>query len=156
MPKPIHGAALLVLACVCASAFGAELAPTGVLRSTYNSLNAGDARFDRRKQMVVGPVAELTKALARKLNVPFEMSSVEGAPAVIDRVKTGRTDIGFVPCDPTMTRDVAFSQAYVLVRGVGQCIVVARNKPDNLDTINRFIDDLRASGKLDALVIGRQ
>lgn len=131
----------------------AELAPTGVLRATYNGLNAGDARFDRRTQMIVGPTTELTKELARRLNVPFEMSSVDGAPAVIERVKTQRTDIGFVPCDPSMAKEVDFSQAYAEVRGAGQCIVVARGGHTKLDTINRFIDDIRANGKLREIVM---
>lgn len=144
---------LVLLACACVRAPAAELAPTGVLRATYNSLNPGDARFDRRRQMVVGPVAELTKELARKLGVPFEMSSVEGAPAVIETVKTGHADIAYVPCDPTMAGDVAFSQPYVLVRGAAQCIVVAKGAVTKLETINRFIDDLRASGKLDEIAV---
>ena len=129
-----------------------ELAPTGVLRATYSSLNAADARFDRRKNIVVGPAAELTKELARRLNVPFEMIGVEGAPAVIERVKTRRADIGFVPCDPSRANDVDFSQAYALARNVGQCIVVARGGHMKLDMVDVFIEDMRASGKLREIV----
>jgi polar amino acid transport system substrate-binding protein len=144
---------LAALACAAFPVTAAELSPTGVLRATYNSLNAREARFDRKTQTVVGPTAELTKELARKLNVPFEMLGVEGAPAVIDRVKTRHADVGFVPCDATMAKEVDFSQAYMEVRGVAQCIIVARGGHMKLDIINGFINDVRASGKLREIVM---
>ena len=143
----------LALACASLCVSAAELSPTGVLRATYNALNAGDGRFDRRTQSVVGPTADLTKELARRLNVPFEMIGVDGAPAVMERVKSHRADIGFVPCDPSMAREVDFSQAYALVRGAGQCIIVAKGGHMKLDIINRFIDDTRTSGKLREIIM---
>jgi ABC-type amino acid transport substrate-binding protein len=144
---------LFMLACACMSVSAAELASTGVLRATYNTLNAREARFDRRTHMVVGPSAELNKELAKRLNVPFEIGGVEGTAAVVDTVKRQRADIGFIPCDPTLAKDVDFSQAYVEVGGVGQCVIVARGGHMKLDTINRFIDDARASGKLRDIVM---
>lgn len=128
-------------------ATAAELAPSGVLVAVYNSLSSAEARFDNRKRAVVGPAAELTRELARRLNVPFEMTSVEGVPAVIESVKTHRADIGFAPCDPSLSRDVQFSEPYGAIRNVDQCIVVARGI-SKLEVVNRFIADARASGKL--------
>ncbi len=153
MSKEIIRALLFAGIALCsAGALAAELAPTGVLRATYNSLNSSDARFDRRTQTIVGPVAAITKELSKRLNVPFEMAGVEGVPAVIEAVKKNRADIGFVPCDPSMAKEVDFSQAYVLVRGTGQCIIVARDGRTKLDMVNRFIDETRASGKLGDVV----
>ena len=144
--------AVFVWAAFALQAAAHELAPTGVLRATYNALNPADARFDRRKNIVIGPAAELTKELGRRINVPFEIIGLEGAPAVIERVKTGRADIGFVPCDPTRANDVDFSQAYALERNVGQCIVVAKGGHMKLDMVNVFIEDLRERGKLREIV----
>ena len=146
---------LVVLASASVHGSTAELAPTGVLRATFNALNAGDARFDRRTQTIVGPAAEITKELSRRVGAPFEMIGVDGVPAVIDRIKTRHADVGFVPCDASMAKEVDYSQAYAEVRGAGQCMIVARGGHMKLDIVNKLIDEIRANGKLREIVMRR-
>ena len=72
------------------------------------------AFVDPTTKQVVGPAAELTKALAEKLGVPFEIKGAQGVPGVMDSVKKKEADIGFVAYDPTRAAEIDFSQTYSL------------------------------------------
>ena len=130
----------------------AELAPTGVLRATYNSRNLADARFDNKTNMIVGPIADLTKGIARRLEVPFEIAGVEGPARVVDRVKTRGADIGFVPCEQATARDVDVSKPFTTIGGGKQCIIVGKGGRTGLAFVDQFIDDMRESGRLDDIM----
>jgi polar amino acid transport system substrate-binding protein len=91
-----------------------DLAPTGTLRATYIGTNPVQAFIDPATKQVVGPAAELTKALAQKLGVPFEVKGAQGVPGVLDSVKKKEADIGFVAYDPTRAAEIDFSQTYAL------------------------------------------
>jgi polar amino acid transport system substrate-binding protein len=91
-----------------------DLAPTGTLRATYIGTNPVQAFIDPTTKQVVGPAAELTKALAQKLGVPFEVKGAQGVPGVLDSVKKKEADIGFVAYDPTRAAEIDFSQTYAL------------------------------------------
>ena len=65
---------------------------------------------------VRGPAAELARDLAKRAGVPFTIKGANGVQGVIDSVKNGEADIGFVAFDPSRATQVDFSQAYSLAQ----------------------------------------
>lgn len=108
------GLALAALAMIpAARAADAALAPTGVLRAVY--LNGNPAQAERNPQTgeVSGVAADLARALAKKIGAPLQFTPVQGVPAVIEAVRSGAADIGFLASDPSRAGAVAFSQTYL-------------------------------------------
>jgi polar amino acid transport system substrate-binding protein len=93
-----------------------ELVPTGTLRATFIADNPVQAVTDAKTGEVSGPAADLGRELARRLNVPFTIKGVPGVQPVIDSVKAGEADIGFVAFDPVRATQVDFSQPYSLAQ----------------------------------------
>jgi polar amino acid transport system substrate-binding protein len=93
-----------------------ELVPTGTLRATFIAGNPVQAVTDAKTGAVSGPAADLGHELARRLNVPFTIKGVPGVQPVIDSVKNGEADIGFVAFDPVRAAQVDFSQPYSLAQ----------------------------------------
>lgn len=91
-----------------------DLVPTGTLRATYIGTNPVQALVDPTSKQVIGPAAEITKALAQKLGVPFDIKGAQGVAGVLDSVKKKEADIGFVAYDPTRAAEIDFSQTYAL------------------------------------------
>ena len=91
-----------------------ELAPTGTLRATFIATNPVQAVIDPTSGEARGPAAELARELARRLGVPVRISGAQGVPGVIESVKNGQADIGFVAFDPVRAAEVDFSQTYAL------------------------------------------
>jgi polar amino acid transport system substrate-binding protein len=112
--------AVLVLALAASAAHaddGAKvLAPTGTLRATYIATNPVQAFVDPATKEVRGPAAEITRDLARRTGVPFTITGVNGVQGVIDSVRNGAADIGFVAYDPVRAEQVDFSQSYALAQ----------------------------------------
>ena len=98
------------------AALSNDLAPTGTLRATYIATNPVQAFVDPATKEVRGPAAELTRELARRAGVPFTIQGANGVQGVIDSVKNGAADIGFVAFDPTRATQVDFSPAYALAQ----------------------------------------
>jgi len=108
---------LLLISCPASwPAAASDLAPTGTLRATYIASNPVQAFVDAKTGEVRGPAAELTRELARKLGVPLAINGARGVPGVIDSVKKGEADIGFVAYDPVRAAEVDFSQNYALAQ----------------------------------------
>lgn len=103
-----------VLAALALPAAANELVPTGTLRATFIGTNPVQAFTDPATKQLVGPAAELTKALAQKLGVPFEIKGAQGVAGVLDAVKKKEVDIGFVAYDATRAAEIDFSQTYAL------------------------------------------
>jgi polar amino acid transport system substrate-binding protein len=119
--------AIALLFCLAGStAMASDLAPTGLLRAAYIATNPVQAFVDPATKEVRGPAAELTRELAARAGVPFSISGANGVQGVIDRVKNGDADIGFVAFDPTRAVQVDFSQAYALAQNT---YLVAENSP---------------------------
>jgi polar amino acid transport system substrate-binding protein len=91
-----------------------ELLPTGTLRATYDGTDPVQGVVDPQSGSVRGPAAALTRAVARRLNAPFTIKGVQGVSGVIDSVKFGKADIGFVAFDPVIEAEVDFAQTYAL------------------------------------------
>lgn len=103
-----------------------ELAPTGTLRATYIATNPVQAFVDPATREVRGPAAELTRELARRAGVPFTITGANGVQGVIDSVRNGTADIGFVAYDPVRAEQVDFAQNYALAQN---SYLVPENSP---------------------------
>jgi polar amino acid transport system substrate-binding protein len=108
--------ALAVLLVTTTGAVANELAPTGTLRAAYLGTNPAQAIRDPATGEVRGASYDLARELARRNNVPLEFTPIAGPPAVIEAVKSGQADIGFVAYEATRLGTVEFSQIYMLVR----------------------------------------
>jgi polar amino acid transport system substrate-binding protein len=115
MSRFLPGIAAL-MACLTGVAWADELAPTGTLRATFIATNPVQAVTDAQTGEVRGPAAELTRELARRLGVPFTITGAQGPNGVIESIKTGKADIGFLAFDPQRAVEVDFSQAYSLAQ----------------------------------------
>jgi polar amino acid transport system substrate-binding protein len=98
------------------SAMAGDVAPGGTLRAAYLGTNPAQAMRDPATGEVRGVAYDLARELARRNNVPLEFKPIAGPPAVIEAVKSGAADIGFVAYEATRLGTVEFSQTYMLVR----------------------------------------
>jgi polar amino acid transport system substrate-binding protein len=92
------------------------LAPTGALRAGYIVANVAQARLDPATGAITGVVADLTRELARRAGVPMIITPLPTAAAVLEAVRTGAADIGFVAPNPERTGVVLYSKTYMLVQ----------------------------------------
>jgi len=109
-----HLAGILMVLLMEVPVAAGEFASTGTLRATFLAVNPVQATTDPSTGEVRGPAADLTRELARRLGVPFTITGVGGVPAVIESVKSGAADIGFIAFDPIRAVEVEFSQPYLL------------------------------------------
>jgi polar amino acid transport system substrate-binding protein len=118
---------LLVLALPAkANDLAKDIAPTGTLRATYIATNPVQAFVDPVTKDVRGPGAEITRELAKRAGVPFTIRGASGVQGVIDSVKNGEADIGFVAFDPVRAEQVDFTQNYSLAQNT---YIVPTNSP---------------------------
>src|ERR1044071_701707 len=127
----IRAAALSLALWLTASAAQAndlakDLAPTGTLRATYISTNPVQAFVDPATKEVRGPAAAIAVELAKRAGVPVAITGAQGVQGVIDRVRNGAADIGFVAFDPVRAEQVDFSQNYALAQNT---YIVADRSP---------------------------
>jgi polar amino acid transport system substrate-binding protein len=113
--------ALIVLVLVLTLNGGADavepvLAPTGTLRAAYIVTNLAQAKLDSGTGTVTGVVADIARELGRRAGVPVTIMPLATAAAVLEAVKTGSADIGFVAPNPERTGIVLYSQTYMLVQ----------------------------------------
>ena len=90
------------------------LAPTGTLRAAFLGTNPTQGRVDSKTGAVSGPIADITRELARRLGVPYQIIPAPNARGVLDHVKAHTADIGFLAFDATRAAEVDFSQPYSL------------------------------------------
>ncbi len=89
-----------------------EFAPTGTLRAAFIAVNPVQATLDPASGEARGPAADLVRELARRQGISFTIAGVPRVQDVIESVKTGAADIGFVAFDPVRAVEVDFSQPY--------------------------------------------
>jgi extracellular solute-binding protein (family 3) len=63
-----------------------------------------------------GVIADIARELARRADVPVMIMPLPTAAAVIEAVRSGVADIGFVAPNPQRTGLVLYSQTYMLVQ----------------------------------------
>jgi polar amino acid transport system substrate-binding protein len=96
--------------------FAKNKLPTATLRATYIATNPVQAFIDQKTGEVRGPGADLAREIAARLGVPVKITGVAGPAAVIDSLKKGEADIGFLAFDPLRAAEVDFSQVYALAQ----------------------------------------
>ncbi len=112
-------AILTVLTCLATgSAAAAEpgIAPTGTLRAAYIASNLAQAVQDPTTGAFRGVSADIARELGRRNQVPVSIMPAASAAAVLDSVRTGTADIGFVAPNPERMGVVLYSQTYMLVQ----------------------------------------
>jgi ABC-type amino acid transport substrate-binding protein len=90
---------LLLIATLLAGgppAMAGDVAPGGTLRAAYLGTNPAQAMRDPATGELRGPAYDLARELARRDHAGLEFKPIAGPPAVIEAVKTGNADIGFV------------------------------------------------------------
>ena len=102
------------------------LAPTGTLRSSFIATNPVQGRVDARTGAATGPAPDLVRELARRLGVPYEISPLPDAGAVLESVRSGRADIGFLAVEAERAAQVDFSDPY---SNSGAAYAVRANAP---------------------------
>jgi polar amino acid transport system substrate-binding protein len=88
------------------------LAPTGTLRASFIATNPVQGRVDATTGETTGPAADLTRELARRMGVPSMVTPLPDAGAVLESVKSGKVDIGFLAVEAERATQVDFSDAY--------------------------------------------
>jgi len=116
----VRGGLLLIIAAVIwgagvNTATGAGLAPTGTLRAAFLGTNPVQARTDPKTGEVTGPIADLVRELARRLNVPFKLIPAPNAQGVIAHVQGGTADIGFLAYEEARAREVEFAGPFAVM-----------------------------------------
>jgi polar amino acid transport system substrate-binding protein len=112
---------LIAAAVVAASAMttaqtpGVNLAPTGRLRAAFLGTNPVQARTDPKTGEVTGPIADLVRELARRLNVPFTLLPAQNAQGVIAHVQGGTADLGFLAYEEARAREVEFAGPFAVM-----------------------------------------
>jgi len=92
------------------------LAPTGTLRAVYIVTNLAQARIEPQTGNVTGVVADITQELGRRADVPTTLTPLATAGAVLEAVRSGDADIGYVAPNPERIGKVLYSQTYMLVQ----------------------------------------
>jgi polar amino acid transport system substrate-binding protein len=90
--------------------------PTGTLRATYIASNPVQAFADPKSGVLRGPGADIAREIARRLNAPVKITGVASPAAVIDSIRNGEADIGFIAYDPQRAAEVDFAQVYALAQ----------------------------------------
>jgi polar amino acid transport system substrate-binding protein len=118
--RRVQGGLILLIAAVIWGAgadtvHGADLAPTGTLRAAFLGSNPVQARTDPKTGEVTGPIADLVRELARRLNVPFTLIPAPNAQGVIAHVQGGTADIGFLAYEEARSREVEFAGPFAVM-----------------------------------------
>ena len=91
----------------------AALTPTGKLRAGINLGNVILAQKDPATGEWRGVAIDLTRELARRLDVQVEIVPFQSVGAMVDAAKTGAWDIAFMGSDPAREGEITFTAAYV-------------------------------------------
>lgn len=129
---PARIAALLLLVPIAAKA--GELATGGTLRAVYLANNPVQARIDPVSGEQIGPAADITRILARQGGDAPQLEGLPGVRAVIDAIKKGDADIGFLAYDPDRAAEVDFSRPYAIAHNT---YLTLESPTRNLDQMDR-------------------
>ena len=88
------------------------LAPTGALRASFIATNPVQGRVDAKTGAITGPGPDLVRELARRLGVSPVITPLPDAGAVLESVRSGKVDIGFLALERERASLVDFSDPY--------------------------------------------
>jgi polar amino acid transport system substrate-binding protein len=106
---------ILAFASIAVPAVAQSLAPAGVLRAVFLGSNPVQGKTDSRTGAVSGPANDLTREVAARLRVPFSLVGVADVSTVIEKVRNGEAEVGFLAMDPSREDEVSFSRPYSVV-----------------------------------------
>jgi polar amino acid transport system substrate-binding protein len=132
----------VVAACLTLAAQAPPAAGAGALRAAYLSANPAHAVQDPAGGELRGVAVDLARELARRRGVAATLMGLDSPQSVLDAVRDGKADIGFVAYNPERAGPVEFSQPYLLVQ---QTFLVASGS-----TIRSIADLDRAGRKVGA------
>ena len=134
-------AALILLPSLSNATLAANniIAPTGTLRAAYIVTNLAQARRDPATGEITGVIADITRELGRREGLPVTITPVPTAAAVLDAVRSGGADIGFVAPNPERTGLALYSNTYMLVHQ--SALVLA-------DSVLQSVNDLDRAGQV--------
>ena len=112
----------LLAACLTLEAQAPSGAAAGTLRAAYLKTNPAHAIADPAGGELRGVAVDLARELARRRGVAATLMGLDNPQAVLDAVRDGKADIGFVAYNPERAGPVEFSQPYLLVQ---QTFIVA-------------------------------
>jgi len=118
--------AILMASGNIASASEPGIAPTGTLRAGYIVSNVAQAVKDPATGEFRGVSADIARELGRRNNLPVAILPLASAAAVLDAVRAGAIDIGFVATNPDRVGLVLNSQTYMFVQ---QSFLVRQDSP---------------------------
>jgi polar amino acid transport system substrate-binding protein len=95
-----------------------NLAPTGRLRVALNLGNIVLVQTDERTGAQKGVTVDLAHELGRRLAVPVDFTTFDGAGKAFEGLKGGAIDIVFLAIEPVRAAEVAFTAPYVIIEGV--------------------------------------
>jgi polar amino acid transport system substrate-binding protein len=113
--RPALIAAGLTFVCTV-QALADDRIPAGALRAAYIASNPVQAFVDPRSGELRGPGADIAREMAKRLIAPLKITGVASPAAVIESVRNGEADIGFIAFDPQRANEVDFSQVYALAQ----------------------------------------
>jgi polar amino acid transport system substrate-binding protein len=102
------------------------IAPTGTLRAAFIAGNPAMAVKNPATGELGGPAVDLARELARQRGVGVVLVGVQTPQNVIDAVRTGEADVGFVAYNPERAGAVDFSRPFMLVQ---QSFLVKQDSP---------------------------
>jgi polar amino acid transport system substrate-binding protein len=111
---------------------------SGTVRAAYLASNPAQAIKDPATGEARGVVVDLTQELGRTRGVKVTLVPLPNPQAVIDAVRSGNAEIGFVAYNPERAGPVEFSQPYLLVN---QTFLVREDSPI------RAIGDIDRAGR---------
>lgn len=94
-----------------------ELAPAGRLRVAINYGNAVLAQRDERTGEPRGITADLAGELARRLAVPVEFVTYDGAGKIVAAASSNEWDVAFMAIDPLRAQQILFTPPYLIIEG---------------------------------------
>ncbi len=103
-----------------------SLAPTGRLRVALNLGNIVLVQTDESTGAEKGVTVDLAGELGRRLGVPVDFTTFDGAGKAFEALKGGGIDIVFLAIETVRAAEVAFTAPYVLIEGV---YMVAKDSP---------------------------
>ena len=101
-------------------------ATDGALRAAYLATNPAHATKDPVTGEARGVVIDLARELGRQRGVAVSLMGLENPQRVIDAVRNGDADVGFVAYNPERAGPVEFSKPYLLVQ---QTFLVGERSP---------------------------
>ena len=110
------------------------LAKDGSVRAAYLASNPAQAMKDPATGQARGVVVDLAREMERMHKVTVTLIPLPNPQSVIDAVRNGEAEIGFVAYNPERAGPVEFSKTYLLVN---QTFIVRDDSPIQVDRRHR-------------------